>query len=84
MVHAPSKISDIAAEIRRYLASHPNATDSLDGVQRWWLVQGAVEAPTLSVQQALDLLIHEGTVMKKVLPDGTAVYAGHLRGRLAR
>jgi hypothetical protein len=84
MAHAPSKISEIAAEIQRYLANHPNATDSLDGVQRWWLVRGAVEAPSLSVQQALDLLIDEGLVMKKVLPDGTAVYAGNRRGLRTR
>ena len=83
MVHAPSKISDIAAEISRYLANHPNATDSLDGVQRWWLVRGAVEAPSVSVQQALEFLIQEGSVTKKVLPDGTVVYARHRRSPLA-
>jgi hypothetical protein len=84
MGQVPSKISDIAAEIRRYLVDHPNATDSLDGVQRWWLARSAVEAPSLSVQQALDLLIHEGSLLKKVLPDGTAVYAGNRRGLLTR
>jgi len=76
MAPAASTISDVASEIRRYLTDHPNATDSLDGVQRWWLAEGAVEAPILSVQQALDLLVHEGAVTKKMLPDGTVVYAG--------
>ncbi len=75
-----STIADVATEIRRYLESHPNATDSLDGVQRWWLLPGAVEAPSPSVQQALDLLVHEGAVIKKILPDGTIVYASSQRG----
>ena len=76
---SPSTIAAIASEIRRYLANHSNATDSLDGVQRWWLPQLAVEAPGLAVQQALDLLAREGTVIKKTLPDGTVVYAGSHR-----
>lgn len=72
----PSTISDIASAIGRYLADHPNASDSLEGVQRWWLREGAVEAPRLLVQQALDLLEKKGAVVKKLLPDGTVVYAG--------
>jgi hypothetical protein len=76
MDHPPSKVSDIAAAIRRYLADHPNASDSLEGVQRWWLGEGAVEAPGPTVQQALDQLVKKGTVVNKMLPDGTVVYAG--------
>lgn len=76
MVHRPSKVTDIATVIRRYLANHPNASDSLEGVQHWWLGEGAVEAPGPSVQQALDRLVKKGTVLRKLLPDGTVVYAG--------
>lgn len=79
MASVPQKISDIALEIRRYLAAHPNATDSLDGVQRWWLVRGAVEAPSGSIEGALDLLVRDGAVVRKLLPDGTVVYAGSRR-----
>jgi hypothetical protein len=76
MTHSSSKVSDIAWVIRRYLSDHPNASDSLEGVQRWWLGEGAVEAPGPTVQQALDQLVRKGTVVKKMLPDGTVVYAG--------
>ena len=74
MAHPQSKVPDIASVIGRYLADHPNASDSLEGVQRWWL--GDVEAPGPTVQQALDQLVKKGTVMRKMLPDGTVVYAG--------
>jgi hypothetical protein len=77
MTHPPSKVSDVAAVIRRYLANHPNASDSLEGVQRWWLGEGAVDAPDTAVQQALDRLVKKGTVTKKQLPDGTVVYAAN-------
>jgi len=83
MTSTASTITDIASEIRRYLADHPNATDSLEGVQRWWLLRGAVEAPGPSVQQALDLLVREGAVIKKILPDATIVYAGSHRGAVS-
>jgi hypothetical protein len=70
------KVSETATVIRRYLANHPNASDSLEGVQRWWLGEGAVEASSLIVQQALDVLVKKGAVVAKMLPDGTVVYAG--------
>lgn len=75
MTQTPSKVSDIATVIGRYLAAHPNASDSLEGVQRWWLGEGAVDAPGTTVQLALDCLVKKGTVVKKLLPDGTVVYA---------
>ncbi|MBL8526223.1 MAG: hypothetical protein JNL68_00915 [Burkholderiales bacterium] len=76
MAHMPSKVSDVAVVIRRYLSDHPRASDSLEGVQRWWLAEGAVEAPGPTVQQALDQLVKKGTVVRKLMPDGTVVYAG--------
>ena len=75
MTQSPSRVSDIAIVIGRYLASHPNASDSLEGVQRWWLGEGAVDAPGTTVQMALDRLVKKGSVVKKLLPDGTVVYA---------
>jgi hypothetical protein len=77
MAHSPSKVSDIASVIRRYVSNHPNASDSLEGVEHWWLGEGAVEAPGPTVQQALDLLVKKGAVAKKMLPDGTVIYSGN-------
>lgn len=70
-----SKVSDVATVIGRYLATHPNASDSLEGVQRWWLGEKAIDAPGTTVQQALDRLVKKGAVVKRLLPDGTVVYA---------
>jgi hypothetical protein len=76
MTQPPSKASDIAVVIRQYLATHPKASDSLEGVQRWWLGEGEVEAPSTTVQQALDELVRNGALVKRMLPDGAVVYAG--------
>ncbi len=65
----------LARGIERYLKNHPNAADSLEGIQRWWLRHRYAE-DTLQVERALELLIAEGIVVKRILPDGRAVYSG--------
>jgi hypothetical protein len=76
MAQITPKVTDIALVIRSYVEDHPHASDSLEGVQQWWLGTGDVDAPSLAVQQALDLLVKKGAVVKKMLPDGTVLYAG--------
>lgn len=72
MPDSPRTVAEVADEIRCYLAGHPNASDTLDGVQTWWLPQGTAEA---TVQQALDQLVADGVMHKRQLPDGNLIYA---------
>jgi hypothetical protein len=67
-------VSTIAGEIARYLARYPDASDSLDGIRRWWLARLRYEEAADLVQQALVRLEAEGTVTKRVLPGGATVY----------
>ena len=71
MPDAPKTVSEVADEIRRYLAAHPNASDTVEGVQTWWLPHGV---PGVTVQKALDLLVADGVVHKRQLPDGNLIY----------
>ncbi len=66
----------LAHGIERYLEKHSNAADSLEGIQRWWLIRYRYAEDTLQVERALELLIAEGIVVKRILPDGRAVYSG--------
>jgi hypothetical protein len=68
-------IHAIADEIRRYLSAHPNAADSCDGVVRWWLTRQRIEESADAVQRALEYLVSQGTISRKVMRDGTIVYA---------
>jgi len=52
----------IAREILRYLATHPNAKDTLDGVAEWWLEQKRVERGL--VERALALLVSHGAILE--------------------
>lgn len=66
----------IAEEVKRYLAEHPNAADSIEGISKWWLARQNLNYPPEKVQAALDYLVEVG-VMRKSMGFGTqAVYAG--------
>ena len=70
-----AKIASLAAEIEQYLASHPSAADSMEGIRRWWLARLRVEEGVLRVQQALELLVTHGAVVEKRLADGPVLDA---------
>jgi hypothetical protein len=65
----------VAQEIKSYLAAHPNAADSVEGVVKWWLTRQRYEQAADEVQQALDYLIAEGMVSKITTAGGRTVYS---------
>lgn len=71
-----AEVDGIARAIERYLAKHPNAADSLEGIRRWWLLRQRYEESAQQVQEALEQLLREGVVSKRVLSDGQVLYAG--------
>lgn len=50
-------VRDIAQAVTRYLEANPQATETIDGVARWWLLQSRIEAAHEDVAAALDLLV---------------------------
>jgi len=63
----------VAREIERYLALHPHAADTVEGIQRWWLVQQRYQV--WQVQGALDHLEACGAVSKTVVAGEKIVYS---------
>lgn len=57
-----------------YLAQHPLAADTEQGIAQWWLPQMGVDVPLADVQQALQALLLSAKVLRIVLPDGRAIY----------
>jgi hypothetical protein len=68
-------VERLARAIARYVDAHPNASDTLEGVARWWVAADAEQAPLDALQRALDALTDREVLTRRVLPDGRRVYA---------
>ena len=68
-------------EIRTYLMAHPNAKDTVDGVQCWCKLQGGGDYNRLQVQAALDALIERKWLVKRESQRGPTLYARRRAGR---
>ena len=69
------EVKSVAAEITAYLHQRPMASDSLDGITHWWLVQQAIVKNISLVEQALEQLADEGKVSKKINTNKEAIYS---------
>jgi len=67
--------SPLEEKICNYLAAHPQAADTVDGVCQWWLEGSGVYPSRLEVFQALEKLVQSGIVRKSILGDGKEIYA---------
>ena len=79
-----SSVRALASEIMAYLEANPNATDTLDGVTNWWLGPRVARYAKEEVQKALDSLVNEGKVSRKVVAGGDTVYSSGERWNPAK
>ena len=68
-------LGEVQMEILGYLDEHPNAVDSLEAIQQWWLLQRVARNSHSRIRQALDQLVDARLVERRVLSDGHEVYA---------
>ncbi|HEY0502488.1 MAG TPA: hypothetical protein VGD42_03245 [Lysobacter sp.] len=67
-------IERAVSAIEAYLAQHPAAADSEQGVAQWWLPAVGVDVPVEHVHRALEILWQRGVIERTALPDGGTVY----------
>lgn len=72
--YTSNKVASTAEAIQRYLNTRPNASETVDGVAKWWLLRQRFEDSIEHVQQALDLLEQRGCVIKIRMNDGKEIY----------
>ena len=63
--HDFTQKSAIAQEILAYLAEHPSAQDTLEGIVHWWLMERKIKYNHMLVAEALDELIERGLILEK-------------------
>jgi hypothetical protein len=54
----------VALKILRYLAEHPNAADTADGVLEWWLLKQSIFDEERVVEKALAGLVEQKLIFK--------------------
>lgn len=69
-----SSKANIRKEILRYMQTHPDAADSLNGIVNWWLSSKYSAEDMKKVEGVLEQLIKDGLVKKVVLIDKTILY----------
>jgi hypothetical protein len=62
------RVSRIADVLLRYIESNPHASDTLDGIGRWWLANESISREDLS--RALAKLVADGRLDTFASPDG--------------
>lgn len=71
---AERDIDRVADCIRGYLAQHPAAADSEEGIAQWWLPAMGMDVPVERVRSALERLVVQGVVACAELRDGRRIY----------
>lgn len=78
------QVEEVAGVICRYLSSRPNATETVEGVAKWWMVRQRYEDSVHLVQSALELLVEHGDVEKVSVAGGKVMYRKSRAKRVAR
>ena len=69
------QVIDLADLIKRYVTSHPEACDTVEGVREWWIPMQRHFDQLRDVQAALELLQADGHIHSRTGPDGRSRYA---------
>jgi hypothetical protein len=65
---------EMAREILRYFVRNPQATDSLEGVARWRLMDELIRRKLDETAAALEWLVAQGYLRSSISPGGTATF----------
>ena len=69
-----SRIEDLAELVSSYLRAHPDASDTIEGIARWWLSRQRLDDAKEIVNEALELLVARGVVEKRTMANGVTLF----------
>jgi hypothetical protein len=64
----------LSQRILSYLAKHPEAGDTLEGIVTWWLEQETIDQIVDEVADTLNDLEHKGTIHAHRTQSGEIIY----------
>jgi len=66
--------SHVARAILGYLCKHPDAQDTIAGIAQWWLAEQKMKTRTVTIKEALAVLIVRGFVLTRKGTDSQIHY----------
>lgn len=75
-----TKKSHVAQELLDYLARHPDAQDTLEGIVEWWLLEEKIRRRAFEVREALAELVECGLIRERKGKDARTHYRINRRG----
>jgi len=69
-----SDVSDIARLIFSYLQNHPRASDTLEGIASWWVMNQRLSESIDIIQRALQQLEDRGLIIRSNARGGRTLY----------
>src|SRR5262250_2047659 len=64
----------IAHDILAYLADHPSAEDTVEGIVEWWLLDRRIRRESKKAKEALSDLVDKGLVLERAGRDARSRY----------
>jgi hypothetical protein len=72
-----------APEILDYLARHPDAQDTIDGILQWWILNSSLRLWAPKISEVVAQLVDEGCLEERRAGDGQLFYRLAARHRPA-
>jgi hypothetical protein len=69
-----TEVSRIIFDILAYLADHPDAEDTIEGIAQWWLLEQRIRQQIPVIENALAELADKGFVIKQSGSNGRIRY----------
>jgi hypothetical protein len=73
-VLADPSLPSPAPEILDYLARHPNAQDTIDGILHWWVLEAYLRNWAPKIAETIAQLVERGFLEEKPSADGHVFY----------
>ncbi len=64
----------VLRQILTYVLAHPNAKDTLEGIHKWWGLEGRAEFKRDRIQKALKFLMSRGWVTEREVTPTPRIY----------
>jgi hypothetical protein len=73
-VLADPSLPSPAREILDYLAKHPDAQDTIDGILHWWVLDAHIRKWAPKIAKTVAQLVEQGFLEEKRSADGNVIY----------